>query len=602
MGKPRKARWYVKNGLAIFGPLTSPEMRKLVEEGIITADSLIGKEKGNHWAPATKVQGLFRETDAIPDGEAELRLLPLELAGPGAARNEDGWSYALEEETPPLRKAKWYVKNGRAILGPLTSPEMRDLAEQGIITADSLVGKGKGNRWGPATKVKGLLPKADAVPDAAPDGAWELGPAPDESAGPAAAGDGDDSIYAIRVEPPPPSSQALKGLSRKADAIPDGQPLPAPPPPQPAGPAATGVEDDLVYAVREEPPPPSSQAMALSPTSEADEPSMPLGYRRFIDDDPKKKRRKWKWLPNFSVSFLGMTINQDTLVVWGLVAGFMVLVVLTCALVSWCPRRSQRVLEARAVALVHPLPAAALVRDDRGGDTLVVKLRLSKRFLREKMGAHDEASAGKDAALVSQSDFHLVSDNTETTARGFLGMEEKRSPWETPLDPGSPYHIESSLPQLGNTKANVSGTVKPGDSTTQAPTDRGSVTATVSGDMKGQVTVGPITRNLSITGLRATRGLDGLSIMGRVEGKLPDDVPVSFEYIGDACEITWSGAWLGFGSVGGSFQTPLAERWYDKTVDVYCVFNRPRGASKLSVRYKDALPITLSPSLAGPPK
>jgi hypothetical protein len=437
-------------------------------------------------------------------------------------------------------KDMFYVRIGtRPQLGPISAAEVRDMAASGTISPQDKVQKVGHTTWHRAGSVKWLFPTPDSP-------SLLL-----ESAGPAAAGEEGDSGYALRAEPP-----AL----------------------------------------------PSSEATASSSTSETDDPSMPLGYRRLVDDDRKEKRRRRKWLPNFSLDLFGMTINQDTLVVWGLVVGVIALTALTCALVVWCPRRSQRVLEARAVTLVHVLPTAALVRDDRDGDTLLVKLRLSKRFLRENMGAHNENSAGKDMAFVSQSDVHLVSDDTETTARSFLDTEERRSPWETPLDPGSPYHIESSLPLLGNSKVEVSGSVKHGDSTTGASTDRGSVTANVSGDMKGQVTVGPIVHTLSITGLRAMRGVDGLSIAGRVEGKLPDDTPVSFDYTGDSCKITWSGKWLGFGFGGGAFSASLAERWYDKTVDVYCVFKRPRGASKLSVRYKDASPISLSPSLAAPPK
>ena len=102
---------------------------------------------------------------------------------------------------------------------------------------------------------------------------------------------------------------------------------------------------------------------------------------------------------------------------------------------------------------------------------------------------------------------------------------------------------------------------------------------------------------------RAMRGgVGGCLIEGRVAGKLPDGSSVAFEYTGDSCKITWSGRWLGYAADGGSLSVSLVEHWYDKTIDVYCIFNRPSRASNLSVRYKDAPPISLSPSLSGPPK
>ncbi len=85
MGKPRKAKWYVKNGPKILGPLTSRGMRRLAEIGIVTADSLVGREGGNRWIPATKMKRLFRKADAVSDGESELGLAAHESAEPAAA-------------------------------------------------------------------------------------------------------------------------------------------------------------------------------------------------------------------------------------------------------------------------------------------------------------------------------------------------------------------------------------------------------------------------------------------------------------------------------------------------------------------------------------
>jgi hypothetical protein len=544
MGRTHQAKWYVRNGRTILGPLTSPEMRRLAREGIITADSLVGKGDGRHWAPATKVKGLFPTPGGASDAAAPASPPPPESSAPTVARDDDDSSYSLLLEPPP------------------PPPGADD--------------------WAPAAS------EAPTALGGEDDFGYALQAAPPpDSEAPTALGDEDDFGYALQAAPPP-DSEAPAALGSEDDF---GYALPVEPPPDSEAPTAVG-EDDSGYALRAEPPPLPSGA---------DDAPMPLGYRRFVDDDREKKGPKRKWQPGFSFDLFGVTIDRGTLRAGGLLVGFIALTALTFALVAWWPRASQKVLEARTVTLVNVLRGAALVRDDRDGDTLLIKLRLSKRFLRESAGTRDGRSAEQDVAPVSHTDFHLASDNAETAARVFLTGEAKSSPWDTPVDIGNPRDIAPILPLLGENKVDVSGSLSSDPSGAGVGTGQGSVTASVSGAVQGQVTVTPILQ--STTRARVMRsGAGGYSIVGRVEGKLPDGTPVSFDYTGDACKITWSGKWLGWSLGTGAFPAPLAERWYDKTVDAYCVFPRPRGASKLSVRYKDASPIDLSPSLAGPAK
>lgn len=57
----------------------------------------------------------------------------------------------------------WYVKLGDKTLGPISSDELRSLANNGKIQRDTLVHRGDG-KWALASKVKGLFPEEATDP------------------------------------------------------------------------------------------------------------------------------------------------------------------------------------------------------------------------------------------------------------------------------------------------------------------------------------------------------------------------------------------------------------------------------------------------------
>ena len=76
--------------------------------------------------------------------------------------------------------AQWFVNFCGDELGPMTSAELRELAEVGGVQPDTLVRKGVDGNWVPAERVKGLFsapePRAAIAPPPAPEWSTSLDP------------------------------------------------------------------------------------------------------------------------------------------------------------------------------------------------------------------------------------------------------------------------------------------------------------------------------------------------------------------------------------------------------------------------------------------
>lgn len=68
--------WYVQIGGFVSGPLTSADIRKLVERGKITPETPIKKEGQENWSKAGKVKGLFGENALITKKVTEVIVQP----------------------------------------------------------------------------------------------------------------------------------------------------------------------------------------------------------------------------------------------------------------------------------------------------------------------------------------------------------------------------------------------------------------------------------------------------------------------------------------------------------------------------------------------
>jgi hypothetical protein len=57
------SEYYYRSGPNEFGPLTSSELRRMVQAGRLVADDQIRKGRHGKWLPALKLPGLFSSTD-----------------------------------------------------------------------------------------------------------------------------------------------------------------------------------------------------------------------------------------------------------------------------------------------------------------------------------------------------------------------------------------------------------------------------------------------------------------------------------------------------------------------------------------------------------
>ncbi len=64
--------------------------------------------------------------------------------------------------------AEWFLKVGNQVHGPMSAAELRQKAAAGLIGPEAPICKGADGQWVRAEKVRGLFPKGDSPPLAAP--------------------------------------------------------------------------------------------------------------------------------------------------------------------------------------------------------------------------------------------------------------------------------------------------------------------------------------------------------------------------------------------------------------------------------------------------
>lgn len=125
----------------IFGPVSPAEMRRLAAEGVITRDTLVRKGEDGEWVLADRVRGLFdKQGNSTPPAAATTRVST-------ASKQND--SHASSEST-------WYIQSDNsadALLGPLSSVEIKARIRNGTITAKTLLRRIDG-KWIPLSKIE----------------------------------------------------------------------------------------------------------------------------------------------------------------------------------------------------------------------------------------------------------------------------------------------------------------------------------------------------------------------------------------------------------------------------------------------------------------
>ncbi len=71
-GKKPDAAWYYSRGDERMGPISSRELKSLVEAGHITEETLVWRQGFKDWVPARKVKGLLPEETTVPLAESDV--------------------------------------------------------------------------------------------------------------------------------------------------------------------------------------------------------------------------------------------------------------------------------------------------------------------------------------------------------------------------------------------------------------------------------------------------------------------------------------------------------------------------------------------------
>jgi hypothetical protein len=117
--------WYYSRNDEQFGPVTLDQLRQLVLSNELIASDLVWNETMPEWGSANTVPELFESTE-------------------------------------------WFYSKGDEKHGPLSTSDLKSLAESGALSADDLVWKDGFAQWQPASKVRGLFPNATNKNDSTP--------------------------------------------------------------------------------------------------------------------------------------------------------------------------------------------------------------------------------------------------------------------------------------------------------------------------------------------------------------------------------------------------------------------------------------------------
>ncbi len=128
--------WYYQAETGVVGPVSSAELKRLIDRGVVRSTTRIRRGEEGSWIPAEGIQAVLG-----PEGGGG--------ADP-AARGD---------------AAEWYVSlAGKRKLGPLTRAVVDSMLTQGKLRPTDPVWKDGMAAWVPATEVPGLVPAAAAAP------------------------------------------------------------------------------------------------------------------------------------------------------------------------------------------------------------------------------------------------------------------------------------------------------------------------------------------------------------------------------------------------------------------------------------------------------
>ena len=132
--------WFIRLDQEELGPLSMDELRKLVTDGIVNANTFVSQD-GETWKTASKIAGLITTAPPVPrlppvQAPAALPVPP--RASPPPPRQSDGWHVSSHDGNQ---------------YGPISKSELDNWVAQGLVTPACIVLCDEITGWQQATDV-----------------------------------------------------------------------------------------------------------------------------------------------------------------------------------------------------------------------------------------------------------------------------------------------------------------------------------------------------------------------------------------------------------------------------------------------------------------
>ena len=134
-------QWYVTIEGEQRGPLSAAELKQLVADGTVGPDTAVHTPEHPMHLPARKVKGLFQGQPRADDSDSMVGDMLPSSAADCEKQKEGAHEEMKASDEPPLgtQSMQWHVMIEGKVQGPITTAELRQLADDGRIREDTLV-------------------------------------------------------------------------------------------------------------------------------------------------------------------------------------------------------------------------------------------------------------------------------------------------------------------------------------------------------------------------------------------------------------------------------------------------------------------------------
>ena len=269
--KPAAAQdgWYCDVMGAQTGPLSSAQLKELAASGFLTPDVPVRNGVGGDWGPASRVKGLFPEASTA--GEEKGASPPTRRPSKAFPKSDRRARRQKSSAKPaPAREVIWYYRPMEEDIGPLSSAELQELANLGLLTPDVPVRLGTEGKWIPARQVLGLFD--ETIAPAASKQSRPKGGSSGAARRPGAQAPAKPTRKAAAQPAPEAPLEPLVEAAPKPPVPPSPTPVVQPAPPLTPQPAPARGMADLLDEALAEPTPSGAKPGVVDDTPAADPP------------------------------------------------------------------------------------------------------------------------------------------------------------------------------------------------------------------------------------------------------------------------------------------------------------------------------------------